>query len=164
MYIHLHNAVQQVKINIIGIQLFQLRLKGGLYVLHRPAALRRMQSRKLGGDEVCISRVDAQRLADDALAQSAAVHIGGVEVVHAVLVRVADQRDRLILVDGAAGIDRNDGGQAHADHTRLGNPFAAQFTIDDGSNSFHILWECIQRSIWNRLHVNRLKQNYRKLS
>ena len=112
---HLYSAVtygvQQVIVDVIGLQVFKRLLVHGDRVFARIVA----EVRELGGNVILVSRMPFQGDTRRFLRPSLYVYRGGVEIVYAVCEGMVNQFVYSFLVNHVAlPVFRGDGGPAHA--------------------------------------------------
>ena len=113
----LAQGVQQIKVHIGDLELFQLLVQQPVHILaglHRPAG-------QLGGQLHALAVAVPQGFAHHQLALTAVIRIGGVHIVDAAVDARADQLDGPGHVDGGFAVLPGHGGKTHAAKAQTGN-------------------------------------------
>ena len=96
------DAVLVVEVDDVDAEALQARLAGLHHVLRPPVhallAVGLLHLAELGGDDRLAAPSVLERLAEQGLVMSPAVHVGGVEERHALVDGMADHGDRLVVV------------------------------------------------------------------
>ena len=119
--------MRQQHIEMIGLQLFQLFIQDAeeiLFAIH-------MARRNLADDLHSFTVSAGKRFAQKAIAIAIEIHMRGIEIIHAVVCRVADHFYGLFAVDGFISFIVDGAWQAHTAHPkgRYLKPQLAIFTI-----------------------------------